>query len=207
MSHSGDGIDMVRSIAGLSFYKYAIKTFQINTCLYLSKGSADYISFQDIDEFFIPKGKNSNFIDVLDGIYKNPSASYDSTVQQIIKNGRARKAGYADNQEHPFCYISVKSEVFVHKEFKGGEDIVGSRQQWISDRYGCIIDELQLTNSFCVLLYYIILYFILLHFFYCISLIFHVFCRILFYFSLSHCILFHNIYLHLDLLISLNFIL
>ena len=151
MSHSGDGIDMVRSIAGLSFYKYAIKTFQINTCLYLSKGLADYISFQDIDEFFIPKGKNSNFIDVLDSIYKNPSASYDNSVQQIIKNGRARKNGYADNQEHPFCYISVKSEVFVHKEFKGGEEIVGSRQQWISDRYIDITDKLQLTDLFCVL--------------------------------------------------------
>ena len=66
-SQAGDGVDMVSSLAGMTWNKNAIKIFQANACLYSTKGLADYLMVIDIDEFFVPRFKSglSSIIDVI----------------------------------------------------------------------------------------------------------------------------------------------
>jgi hypothetical protein len=72
---------------------------QINTCLYLTKGLSEYVAILEIDEFFMPKGKYGNFLDVLNSIpkYDIRTSDHSSVVSRV--------GGFADGDDHPYCYI------------------------------------------------------------------------------------------------------
>lgn len=107
---------MVRSIGGLSIDLFTIKVLQINTCLYLAKGLAEYVAVLDIDEFFIPKGENFNFIDVLNAVNNQSIKSEminENKSSKDIEIIREEKDVRADVHSHPFCYISIESEIVM----------------------------------------------------------------------------------------------
>ena len=140
-SQSGDSIDMLLSVGGLSIDKFTMKIFQINTCLYLTKGMAEYVNVLEIDEFFIPQGKHFNYADVL------KTAELGNTVNQANReneekndfrgrsdnNISSKKTGiemvFAAEQAHPACFFSVYSEVFMNKNSDDRSN------PWIGERY------------------------------------------------------------------------
>jgi len=64
-SHATDGADYLYSVEGLSWMRDNIKINQVNMCVYLAKGVADYVGIWDVDEFFIPKGRFGNLLQVI----------------------------------------------------------------------------------------------------------------------------------------------
>ena len=120
VSQAGDNIDRVNSIKGLSLYRDNVKVFHANTCLYYSKGVADYVGIWDVDEFFIPKLPYNSITDVLRAMESPrqiPPPPKDADISQIYvgwKGGR----GLADGDGHPYCYLSLSSQVIL-TESKG----------------------------------------------------------------------------------------
>lgn len=124
-------------MSGLSFHKHAMKIMQINTCLYFSKGLAEYIFVLDLDEFFVPKGTNFNFLDIFTSIApKENLLDYASLGEGITGLWREKLKtgghGWASNHAHPACYFSVLSEVVLNPA-KGGYH--NRERPWIGQRY------------------------------------------------------------------------
>ena len=115
-SQSGDGFDSVYSSDGLSWHKLAGKVFQANMCLYMAKGTADYVGIWDVDEFFIPKLPYNSITDVLRAMESPrqiPPPPKDADISQIYvgwKGGR----GLADGDGHPYCYLSLSADVIAN---------------------------------------------------------------------------------------------
>ena len=85
-------------------------------CLYYSKGAADYVGVWDYDEFFQPRGSNTNIIDVVKAM-ESPSGPIayfhpnDADPVAMYEAGWKPQRGMADSQPHPFCYLQLHSEV------------------------------------------------------------------------------------------------
>lgn len=118
ISQSSDGIEKVLSVGGLSLALVASKVMQINTCLFHSKGLAEYVLVTDIDEFFIPKGINFNFNDVINSIARKNNE---------IDERRLRN----DSIAHPYCYVRVQGEVVFNPTAYEKRDI---KHMWIGQR-------------------------------------------------------------------------
>lgn len=124
MSQSGDGVALVLSLGGLSLHQNTIKVMQVNTCLYLSKGFAEYVLVLDLQELFIPKGLNWNFHDLFSSIQPSQNhitrSQYQSelTSKEIeevsIKDKEITGHGWATDHAHPYCYITVIGEALLH---------------------------------------------------------------------------------------------
>jgi hypothetical protein len=110
MSEAGDNINQVSSIAGMTWDYVSVRNIQINSCLYLSKGTATYLGVWDVNEFFIPKPPHNNIMDV---IRAASSASSDRPLHptDIDKNQTVTSwkggRGWADGDGHPFCYLGI----------------------------------------------------------------------------------------------------
>ena len=118
ISQSSDGIEKFLSVGGLSFDVVASKVMQINSCLFHSKGLAEYVLVADIDEFFIPKGMNYNFNDVINSIVRKNNE---------IDERRLRDHSIA----HPYCYVRVQGEVVFNPTVHEERDI---KHTWIGQR-------------------------------------------------------------------------
>ena len=97
---------------------------QINSCLYHSRGMAEYLLVIDLDEFFVPRGNNWNFFDVLNSIKPTKAVSSTSkkgnqkdSISEAKKNNYSH--GWATKHDHPACYIKVFSDV-VANPYTGG---------------------------------------------------------------------------------------
>ena len=109
---------------------------QINSCLYHSRGMAEYLLVIDLDEFFVPKGNNWNFLDVLKSIEAtevvSDGAEKDSQTGGISMNKEANNShGWAIKHNHPACYITVFSDVVVDRFIGGYTD---AERPWIGQR-------------------------------------------------------------------------
>ena len=118
ISQSNDGIEKVLSVGGLSFDVVVSKVMQINSCLFHSKGLAEYVLVTDIDEFFIPKGFNFNFNDVMNSVARK---------NDEIDERRLRD----DNIAHPYCYVRVQGEVVLNPTVYRARD---KKHIWIGQR-------------------------------------------------------------------------
>ena len=140
-----------------------MKALQINTCLYLAKGMAEYVNVLDIDEFFIPQGKHYNYADVLQtaensGDAKNEGYSGDTddnddrddrgnVDEGDDRDGRdgAEEASaavvFADNQAHPACFFSIDSEVFMNRISDDRHHV------WIGERY--VEEHIHFVKVYC----------------------------------------------------------
>ena len=137
MSQSGDGIDAVRSIGGLSIQEDSIQIMQINMCLHFSRGLAEFVFVTDLNEFFVPRGKYFNFLDLFKSIEPkvDPSA-YLGMGNKIVDTWRDKKTsdnahGWADGHAHPYCYISVDAEYVVNPKAMGYSD---RDHPWVGQR-------------------------------------------------------------------------
>jgi hypothetical protein len=145
---SGDGIDMIYSIGGLSWNRYAIKVFQSNMFLFYAKGLADYVTVLDIDEFFIPRGGYTTIGQViLAGEAPQPLVPWDASreLDEFIDQWATVRneshpagsqwyggRGWADGEAHPLCYFVISSEVVAHKRVTS---YVDPFHPWMGDRY------------------------------------------------------------------------
>ena len=77
----------------------------MNLCGYYSKGVADHVGIWDFDEFFVPRGKNRNILDVIDNAYSVIGVSPDAQNGTV---GRPGGPGWADGKDHPYCYMQIK---------------------------------------------------------------------------------------------------
>lgn len=118
-THATDGYDYLYSTANLSWHRDNIKIFQVNMCTYLAKGMAKYVAVWDVDEFFIPKGKNKNFGDVLSGFEGTSQTSQSVTVLPADEP----PLNWADKYQHPFCYLIMNSEVVASPNALGLTDM------------------------------------------------------------------------------------
>ena len=137
VSQSGGGIQTMRSVGGLSFHEYAIQIMQINMNLHFSRGLAEHIFVTDLNEFFIPRGKYWNFLDLLKAIEPkvDPSvhANKGSKIIDIWSENKATDSshGWADGHAHPPCYISIDIEYVVNPQQRGYFD---KGHPWFGER-------------------------------------------------------------------------
>jgi Glycosyltransferase family 92 len=86
----------------------------VNFCSYYSKGVADYIGIWDLDEFFIPKGKNKNLLNVIENAYPENEKILDPDIPRIFDEDKSVDKkwpggrGWADGHGHPFCNIQLR---------------------------------------------------------------------------------------------------
>ena len=132
-SQAGDNVDYMASVYGIYWNRNVLKLMQINMCLYLSKGVADYVGVWDLDEFFIPRLPYNNMIDVIRSMESPVPISYPdmngvfSSTSRTWKGGR----GLADGDGHPFCYISLLSQVLLKHIGPGNVD----DRSWLGERF------------------------------------------------------------------------
>jgi hypothetical protein len=134
MSQTGDGVYDVRSVGGLEFSDYAIEVIQINTCLFLSKGIAEYLFVVASHEFFIPQGDNWSFQDVFSSIAaKTDIGPKDEKTLSIWQKSKADDSqARARKHAHPNCYISVASDIVYNPVALDPTDV---GDPWIGLRY------------------------------------------------------------------------
>lgn len=115
-SHSGDNIDLVYSMHNLQFDRDVFKIFQVNMCMYLSRGVADYIAIWDIDEYFIPKPPLNSIMDLVRSVdlpveqMRRLMPKDDAELYRQLQTWKGGR-GFADDDMHPFCYIMLMSDV------------------------------------------------------------------------------------------------
>jgi hypothetical protein len=108
-------------------------------------GLAEYIAILDVADFFIPKGRNKNFLDALNSINHKDVSLYDKIIS------KKRETIGPDEDKHPFCYINVISELVFNvknhdPQLQGGVD---PEHPWMGDRFahGCEpLDNMQRNN-------------------------------------------------------------
>jgi hypothetical protein len=100
-------------------------------------GLAEYIAILDVDEFFIPKGKNGNFLDVLKSINQPHSDDWlgDTMLGRLIENLKPEDKKKKLEDKHPFCYVTVMAELVFSVKDVG----IDSQHPWMGDRFahGC----------------------------------------------------------------------
>ena len=106
-------------------------------CLHYSRGLAEYVYISDLHEFFVPKGRNRNFLDVLKSVEpQNDLIIYSKMDTQKIDIWRDKKTtdsahGWAAKHAHPFCYISVDSEYVLDSKVGG---YTNTDRPWVGQR-------------------------------------------------------------------------
>jgi Glycosyltransferase family 92 len=135
-SHTRDG-DFLYSTEGVSWHRDTMKIFQINMCFFLTKGVTDYVAVWDNDEFFIPKGKNKNMLDVIRAAESpTPLQSFpsDDATFQHLKHTWKGGPGWADGYAHPFCYLQMHSSVVANPKVVLAMDI-DMNHLWVGERF------------------------------------------------------------------------
>ena len=118
---------------GISMDRDNVKIFNVNMCLYYTKGVADYLAIWDIDEYFIPKPPHHSIMDVI------RSADSVAPLTPVVgdpfelfpkwKGGR----GWADGDAHPLCYLMLSSEVLYRP--KGSPEAGDPIAPWVGSRF------------------------------------------------------------------------
>lgn len=93
--------------------KKIITVLQVNFCTYYSKGVADYVAIWDFDEFFIPRGKNKNLLDLIDNTH--PTAPLDIEIAKTHEKSNTNNEmwkggpgpGWASGNGHPYCFLQI----------------------------------------------------------------------------------------------------
>ena len=141
VSQSGDDIYGVSSVGGMEFSISAIEVMQINTCLYLSRGLAEYLFIASSNEFFVPQGDNWNFMDVFKST--TPKINVEIKNEKTMDVWRKKKKtdstsddshGWAQQHAHPYCYITVASSSVYKGTSIDFDDVMNP---WLGQRYQC----------------------------------------------------------------------
>ena len=109
---------------------------QINICLYLSKGLAEFMFVANVNEFFIPQGDNWNFMDVFSSI--KPKTNIERKDEKAIDMWREKEGaadgshGWARQHAHPYCYMTVMSDCVFSDTSMDFDD---TANPWLGQRY------------------------------------------------------------------------
>lgn len=130
-SHTEDNLDYRFTFLGAVLRNTPVKVFSVNMCLYFAKGMADYVAIWDVDEFFIPHGKNKDLLDLLDGVddIEIPTNRLVSRESAVLTSS---SKGMADGHGHPLCYIQLYSTTFY--EIADGPQ-EASNSIWFKDNF------------------------------------------------------------------------
>ena len=110
-------------------------------CSYYSKGAADYVGVWDADEFFQPRGKYNNILDILNdmeaptGPIRNTNLK-DANPLTVYKKGYKPQRGMADEDGHPFCYLLLNSEVTLVDTVLPDADLVRTVYHYMCNSTG-----------------------------------------------------------------------
>ena len=124
ISQSSDGVEKLLSVGGLSLAVITAKVMQINSCLFHSKGMAEYVLVSDLDEFFIPQGPNFNFNDVINSIARKSNEVNERRLDNDLNKGVEKIA-------HPHCYVRVQGEAVFNPTLGRYRDI---NRIWMGQR-------------------------------------------------------------------------
>jgi hypothetical protein len=130
-SQCGDPYDHVYTFGGIAWGRDNIKTFQVNFCNYLSKGTARYVGVWDYDEHFYPLGNYTSMKEVIydvDTIAPIPYFHPDDIVLEEVLQTWTGGKGLADGDGHPLCYMVLNSAVTLNDE-------IPTDSPWIGHRY------------------------------------------------------------------------
>jgi hypothetical protein len=140
VSEAGDNIPGVPSTAGLWWSFIPLINFHLNSCLFLSKGTAEYMGIWDLNEVFIPRLPYSNIVEVIksanpsNGVPLRPSNVSNIDSPAAWKGG----PGWADGDGHPYCYLALYSVEILQKTPESIPDSIEvfNGNPWASGRYG-----------------------------------------------------------------------
>ena len=97
---------------------------------------AEYLLVVDLHEFFVPRGNNWNFLDVLKSIEATEVVSdvaekggLNDGISKIRRGGGSH--GWAAKNDHPACYITVLADVVVNPYIGGYTD---AERPWTGQR-------------------------------------------------------------------------
>ena len=91
---------------------------------------AEYLLVIDLDEIFVPRGNNWNFLDVLKSI-EATEAITDMAEKGGLNGAILNKGGDKAKHIHPACYITVLSDVVVNPYIGGYTD---AERPWTGQR-------------------------------------------------------------------------
>lgn len=108
MSESGDNINLWGSTLGIKWTRLAIRNLQINNCLYLAKGMAEYLGVWDVNEYFLPQLPHHTIQDVINSVVFpfNFSLDPNNILPSNVNNWKGG-VGLADGDGHPLCYLKL----------------------------------------------------------------------------------------------------
>ena len=137
-------------MGGLSLKPSTIRIMQINTCLYLAKGMAEYVLILELEDFFIPRGNNWNFKNVMEALKpENQRRSWSLSCnasqkenengsiftyqrnESVLQGRENDDLVYVRDQGHPYCYINVPTEITSHSNQNGRKNL---ENPWIGQR-------------------------------------------------------------------------
>lgn len=110
-------------VQGMAFFRVFMATLQSNLCLYMSKGVADFMASLDIDEFLVPTYSSGKL--TLRSIIQNNSLLMDEDSvfavyrDKLLAPKWTTGPGWADNHQHPYCYLGISTEVVLPKRRTG----------------------------------------------------------------------------------------
>ena len=95
----------------------------------------------DADEFFQPRGKYTNILDILndmeapEGPIRNTNLKHANPLI-VYKKGYKPQRGMADADGHPFCYLLLNSEVTLADTVLPDADLVRTMYHYLCNRTG-----------------------------------------------------------------------
>ena len=104
---------------------------QINTCLYLAKGMAEYVLILELEDFFIPRGSNLNFKNVMEAFQpENQRRNENHSRRKSLSlsfNGSQKKNENENKNENESVFTCKRNETGL--QGRENSDLVYGRDQ------------------------------------------------------------------------------
>ena len=133
VSEAGDGKDFFPTTMGLWWHPMAVLSYHINSCLYLAKGTADFVGIWSMNELFIPALPHHTIMDVI----RSASAPPGQDLHKDMVTSPSKwhgGPGWADRDGHPYCYLSLYSNGIYARSMEPSVPTQVSNP-WFSGRY------------------------------------------------------------------------
>lgn len=137
--------NLVTSAAeGIYWHDYTERVIQINSCLYIAKGNANYVGIWDVNDLFIPSNPKFTLVDILlahiqerlrfNSGYADKTGGM-SSIHAANTTTRIRSDGAPNGtiMSRPDCFISVVVRHVYPNVVKTTEQ--ESRRIWLSSQY------------------------------------------------------------------------
>jgi hypothetical protein len=83
------GFQNTDSVLGIQFHRASIEAFQINSCLYMAKGVADFVGVWNVNEFVVPLPPSHSILSLIQAALvssrNNPVEQFDTKDENAVK--------------------------------------------------------------------------------------------------------------------------